>query len=629
MGRRMYSDYFGISENAFSITPDPRYLYMSERHCEALAHLLYGVVESGCFVMLTGEVGTGKTTVCRALLEQLPDNVDVALLLEPPRSGRELLLAICDELRITLRQREAPMRELADRLNQRLLESHAAGRRTVVIIDEAQNIRPEVLEQVRLLTNLETATEKLLHVILVGQPELRQQLAEPSLRQVSQRITARYHLQPLTLGETEDYVHHRLTVAGCRHGLFSSSALRQLHHESQGVPRVINILCDRALLGAFANDLPQVGKTEVRDAAKVWRDEIRVTRPWFAWRRRVLPLSLAGLIIIVALMLVYNDGWPITAAVRAAYSAQRPAIAAVPQEAATIGQALAAPSGVAAVAAPVITATAASAASPEEVPAAAPITAARPAPMAAATAAARSAPVAAALTGAAESVAVSASLPVAMAVDVPKPASTPPKEIPLPPLGVDRLPQAERALLALWGVEGNIATLCATAKRNGLECLHGSGGWETLRHYNRPALLTLDQEGAVRYLLLEGLDEVNVTLRSEGALVTLPRETVSRYWTGKFRLLWRPYPFMLTTIGPTSSPEAMRWLSEALDRYEGRASGSEVLRFDDGMRERIRQLQRSAGLVVDGIAGPRTMSHLHAPYDTSLGPRLHNRQPAS
>ncbi|HEY0633952.1 MAG TPA: AAA family ATPase, partial [Gammaproteobacteria bacterium] len=336
MGRRMYSDYFGITENAFSITPDPRYLYMSERHCEALAHLLYGVVESGCFVMLTGEVGTGKTTVCRALLEQLPDNVDVALLLDPPRSGRELLLAICDELRIPLKQREAPLRELADRLNQRLLESHAAGRRTVVIIDEAQNIRPDVLEQVRLLTNLETHTEKLLHVILVGQPELRQQLADPSLRQVSQRITARYHLQPLTVSETEDYVHHRLTVAGCRTGLFSSSAFRQLHRESQGVPRVINILCDRALLGAFANDLSQVGKREVREAAKVWRDEMKPPRVWLRWRRLALPAATLGLLGGGVLLVVYGGGWP-AAIVRMANGAPLPVVSAVAPGAPAVG----------------------------------------------------------------------------------------------------------------------------------------------------------------------------------------------------------------------------------------------------------------------------------------------------
>ncbi|HEY0721300.1 MAG TPA: AAA family ATPase [Gammaproteobacteria bacterium] len=607
MGRRMYSDYFGISENAFSITPDPRYLYMSERHCEALAHLLYGVVESGCFVMLTGEVGTGKTTVCRALLEQLPDNVDVALLLDPPRSGRELLLAICDELHIALRQREAPLRELVDQLNQRLLESHAAGRRTVVIIDEAQNIRPDVLEQVRLLTNLETATEKLLHVILVGQPELRQQLAEPSLRQVSQRITARYHLQPLTLSETEDYVHHRLTVAGCRHGLFSSGALRQLHQESQGVPRVINILCDRALLGAFANDLPQVGKSEVREAAKVWRDEMRVKRPWFTWRRLVLPLSTAGLLCGAALLFVYGGGWSITAAALAVENAQPAGVvaSATAQQSVPVKKSVAAP--VAEVTLPAVDG---AATAPKEA-------LVSPANGAAVLPQATSSPPPTPVTETAVAEPTQAATPLLAEMALPR--------------GMSGLVQAERALLDRWGLEpdNKEARLCSSARRNGLECLFGSGSWETLLHYNRPALLTLQQEGELRYVLLEGLDGEKATLWSDGALVTVPREVVNRYWSGDFRLLWHPRPLVFTTIGADSPPSDIHWLSEALDRYEGRKSGSEAIHFNESMRERIRRVQRNAGLMVDGIAGPYTLSHLHAPYDNSPGPRLHNHQPAS
>lgn len=307
MGGRMYSDYFGIAENAFSITPDPRFLYMSERHCEALAHLLYGVVESGCFVLLTGEVGTGKTTVCRAMLEQLPDNIDVALLLNPPQSGRELLLAISDELNIAVIKRDATLHELVYILTRRLLENHANGRRTVVIIDEAQNIGIEVLEQVRLLTNLETSTEKLLHVVLVGQPELREQLAKPSLRQVSQRITARYHLEPLDAGETEHYVYHRLAVAGCRQGLFSRNALRQLHQESKGIPRVINILCDRALLSAFANDIPQVCKQQIRQSAREWRNRVKPSLKWLGWRRLGLPIATLGLLFAAALVSAYSE----------------------------------------------------------------------------------------------------------------------------------------------------------------------------------------------------------------------------------------------------------------------------------------------------------------------------------
>ncbi|HEY0633865.1 MAG TPA: peptidoglycan-binding domain-containing protein, partial [Gammaproteobacteria bacterium] len=210
------------------------------------------------------------------------------------------------------------------------------------------------------------------------------------------------------------------------------------------------------------------------------------------------------------------------------------------------------------------------------------------------------------------------------------PAGIAPQETPLPQ-GVGDLAQAERALLDLWGLErsDSEAGLCVTAARHGLECLRSRGDWDNLLHYNRPALLTLNREGEARYVLLETLDGQNATLRSEGASVTLPRAALDHYWRGEFRLLWRPHPLVLKTIGPFSSEQAVRWLGEALDRFEGRESREEVYRFDERMVERIRRLQRRQGLVVDGIAGPRTLSHLHAPYDTSPGPRLHDRQSVS
>lgn len=302
----MYSEYFGIRENAFSITPDPRFLFRSEQHCEALAHLLYGVVESGCFVLLTGEVGTGKTTICRTLLEQLPEKVDVALLLNPPQTGQELLLAITDELHIFVNHRDCAAHELVYLLTRRLLENHSQGRRTVVIIDEAQNIAPEVLEQVRLLTNLETRTEKLLHVFLVGQPELRDLLTKPSLRQVAQRITARYHLEPLSADETRDYIYHRLSVAGCRLGLFSEGAVRAIYRESKGVPRVINILCDRALLGAFASDKSHVTSKQISQAARQWRGK-QPSRHFWSRYRVAAAVAAAGFLGTAAMVYAYVD----------------------------------------------------------------------------------------------------------------------------------------------------------------------------------------------------------------------------------------------------------------------------------------------------------------------------------
>lgn len=264
----MYASFFGLSEKPFAITPDPRYLFMSERHAEALAHLLYGITEAGGFIQLTGEVGTGKTTIVRSLLERMPGHADVAVILNPQLTPLQFVLAICEELGIFVRDEDArSIKDLVDILNKRLLEAHAKGRRVVVIVDEAQNLSPETLEQVRLLTNLETASQKLLQIILIGQPELREVLSRVELRQLAQRITGRYHLSPLSRDETGAYINHRLRVAGCTMQLFSKAALREVHRLSGGVPRIINVICDRALLGAFTQDTHYITPTLVRRAA--------------------------------------------------------------------------------------------------------------------------------------------------------------------------------------------------------------------------------------------------------------------------------------------------------------------------------------------------------------------------
>ncbi|TXI83217.1 MAG: AAA family ATPase [Cupriavidus sp.] len=250
----MYAQYFQLREMPFTISPDPAYLYMSQRHQEALGHLLYGTGQYGGFVQLTGEVGTGKTTMIRTLLEQRLPDVDVAMIHNPRQGEQEFVQTVCDELDVKYPKRGLTMKTLVDALNEHLLSAHAAGRRTVLIIDEAQNLQPEVLEQVRLLTNLETNKEKLLRIMLVGQPELSDLLARPDLRQLAQRITARYHLMPLAESETGEYIRHRLRVAGNDQEIFLPAAIREVHRHSGGVPRLINIICDRALLGAYGSN---------------------------------------------------------------------------------------------------------------------------------------------------------------------------------------------------------------------------------------------------------------------------------------------------------------------------------------------------------------------------------------
>ncbi|HEU5194591.1 MAG TPA: AAA family ATPase [Methylomirabilota bacterium] len=299
----MYASHFGLAEPPFSIAPDPRYLFLSEGHREALAHLLWGLTEGGGgFVQLTGEVGTGKTTLCRALLEQLPAAVDVAMVFNPTLTAVELLATVCDELHVAYPPGTTSLKTLVDALDRYLLDAHARGRRTVLVIDEAQNLSREVLEQIRLLTNLETTREKLLQIVLIGQPELRQVLAREDLRQLAQRVTARYHLKPFSESETSEYVGHRLRVAGQRRPVFSRAALRTLHRLSRGIPRLINTIADRALLGAYSAGRVQVDAVTVRRAGGEVFGPVLRARRWapFAAAGGLLALIGAGALMMMA-----------------------------------------------------------------------------------------------------------------------------------------------------------------------------------------------------------------------------------------------------------------------------------------------------------------------------------------
>ncbi len=263
----MYCNFFALSELPFSISPDPKYLYMSDRHKEALAHLTYGLGDTGGFALLTGEVGTGKTTVSRCLMEQLPENTQTAFILNPTLSSKELLATICDQLKISYKKSAATLKTLTDKISDKLLKNHANEINTLLIIDEAQHLEAQVLEQLRLLTNLETNTKKLLQVILIGQPELQQLLQRRDLRQLAQRITARYHLLPLTKVELAQYIAHRLSVAQCQRKLFNPGAMAKIHQLTQGIPRLVNLLCHRALLDAFNQNESLVTKKTVVQAA--------------------------------------------------------------------------------------------------------------------------------------------------------------------------------------------------------------------------------------------------------------------------------------------------------------------------------------------------------------------------
>jgi general secretion pathway protein A len=303
----MYTSFFGLNEKPFSITPDPRYLFMSARHGEALAHLVYGVTESGGFMQLTGEVGTGKTTLVRTLLlNRMPANADVAVVLNPQISAREFLISICEELGVAVPEERNSIKALIDALNHYLLNAHSEGRRTILVVDEAQNLAPDVLEEVRLLTNLETAKQKLLQIILIGQPELRDLLARNDLRQLAQRITGRYHLEPLSRDETAKYIEHRLKVAGALGEVFDAGAKREVFRISQGVPRLVNVICDRALLGAYSSESRRVNRRMIRRAAAEVTGKTG-TSGWLRWAVPLFGLAAAVVIVTSFLMTLGNS----------------------------------------------------------------------------------------------------------------------------------------------------------------------------------------------------------------------------------------------------------------------------------------------------------------------------------
>ncbi len=313
----MYHEFFGLKEPAFSIAVNPRYLFMSDQHREALAHLLYGI-QNGGFVMLTGEVGTGKTTIIRCLLEQLPPNTDMAIVLNPMGSAPELLSTICDELGVGYIADELTVKGLTDALNQFLLDNHRKGRKTVLLIDEAQLLKVPVLEQIRLLTNLETTTEKLLQIMLVGQPELKKLLARPALRQLSQRITARFHLEALSLPETKAYIAHRLKIAGLpdHQRPFSDAMIKKIHQFSGGIPRLINVISERLLLGAYAQNHHHIDKQIFAAAVKevagtTTQEEEKLATTRTSWHA-LFVVALVG--IMVAVWVLVPDEAPLPTA---------------------------------------------------------------------------------------------------------------------------------------------------------------------------------------------------------------------------------------------------------------------------------------------------------------------------
>ncbi len=598
----MYTNFFRLNEPPFSLTPDPRYLYMSERHREGLAHLLFGVKQSGGFIQLTGEIGCGKTTLCRCLVGQMPPETDIALILNPRLSVIELLAAVCDELRITYPPGTESIKQLIDALNLYLLEAHAKGRRTVLVIDEAQNLQRDVLEQIRLLTNLETEQEKLLQIILIGQPELLSILKHPGLRQLAQRITARYHLLPLSRRETYAYIQHRLFIAGLSDPVFSQRAMRQVYRLTGGVPRLINILCDRAMLGAYTLDKRRISAAIVRRAGR----EIRETAP--SRRRRRLAYA-TGIVLILTLLATI-------------------AVLFKPGIVSNIGKKTPLMSMHETDMEPRSVESGRETASPEQ-----------PAPDTARTASQNpgdaintddtiedSAP--------AFPEADPPSLPVKHNSDEAQ-SALPGKEslssvqleeiINDPSLG-DGLVSSFNSLYARWNLPIRIKPSeigCNAAQEYGFKCLFLTGDWLKVRRLDIPVILSLKTESEqTRHAALIGLNGNIATMAIGDRTYSFPLQVVDRIWDGSLILIWKP-PFDAIRLPLGMRGTEITWIRQILDAYEGKpVSPSPSDLFDDALKKRILDFQKSQLLIQDGRIGPETLVRLSIALDLHLVPML-------
>ena len=562
----MYLKHFNLTDSPFAITPDPRFLYLSARHREALAHLLYGLGEGGGFVQLTGEVGTGKTTICRCLLEHIPDNVDLALVLNPKVTAHELIATVCDELGIDYPPENSSIKTLTDVLNRYLLEAYAQGRRTVLIIDEAQNLSADVLEQVRLLTNLETATQKLLQIILIGQPELRTLLAREDMRQLAQRVTARYHLEPISLEETGAYIRHRLQICGTSQPLFSRSAIDKIQRLSGGIPRLINVLCDRAMLGAYVEGKSQVDTRVVRKAAhEVLAEEQPAMR-----KRHWLPVAGLGAGLLVLLLLAVYQPW------------EEPVPAAGPGDAAL----------------PAAAPAAAAAAVQPEIPEA-------------------SAPGQQVLeeTGTGAATGGSAGADVRSLGELLRAS--------------DRsfYRAAWTELLALWSVilpQSVEPDFCDFTPQYGLVCKQGQGNWNILRQFDRPVILTLlDADGRRVPVVLQHLDDTVAELMIGTELYRLAVEQVDRYWYVEYLLLVQTPPGGRLNLKVGDRGVDITWLRHQLEQaldVDIPAADPEL--FDYALQKQVLEFQRSHGLMADGIVGENTLNHLNTRSEREGVPRL-------
>ncbi len=588
----MYNEYFGFKEAPFSIAPDPRYLYMTAQHRDALAHLVYGLNSEGGCILLTGEVGTGKTTICRCLLEQIPDQANVALVLNPKLSEIELLETICDELKIDYPEADNSIKTYTDRIYSFLIKTNRDNEKTVLIIDEAQNLSSKVLEQLRLLTNLETNQRKLLQIIILGQPELLDILARPEMRQLAQRITARFHLEPLSRDEVKAYISHRLAVAGQNIQLFPEKSLKLLYKLSGGIPRLINVICDRSLLGAYVENQYSVQPSIIKKAAHEVFGELKNVQKKHRFRKWLPPASVAVAVSVLSIAIFYFSRTTQT----------NPATAIGQHDSAS-----------------------------ESVQALSSITAAQQDTVNTGT----ETPDNAVTTILANQNDIdvnstansmrqdSNSLPLSIETENPENSS---KDTSLPLAASEQFDDIEyilqnpgnnkisayQQLFSIWQQPYNPAkglTACKQAANRSLSCLFKQGNLNSLKIHDRPAVLKLiTRQGENRYVTITALNNNSATILADNTEYTIALNELNQYWYGQFILFWRKPENYSAAITPGENGNIVNWLYA---QFSDTALTTEDRVYDKELTTKVKSFQAKHGLAADGIVGPVTIIHLN------------------
>ena len=682
----MYTSFFGLQETPFSIAPNPRYLYMSKQHRDAFAHLLYGVQGNGGFVLLTGEVGAGKTTLCRCLLDQLPEDTDVAFIFNPAVTCLELCAAICEELSIPLPDHgEQNLKVMQTRIYRHLLRTHSRGRNTLLIVDEAQNLPISVLEQLRLLTNLETNEHKLLQIILLGQPELREMISKPELRQLAQRITARFHLGPLRLHEVQPYIQHRLAIAGVERPLFDQRMCQKIFQRSKGIPRLINVICDRTLLGAYALEQETITAPVLNQAIdEVMGKPLRPNLKPLAYLAAAASVATVASVMHFAVIpggLTQTQPWlsahyddisqrfaaqAVADVQRADHAAsdrrkhtdsatikthstatdQTPEITTVSPSTSDIQQTARQQTGIQQRPQPAaLQRVSATASNTQD----SPTTSTEPRPAVVATVVA---PVVATPATPARAIKAVATVgneqlplakpamretpPIKANTETIFPVVSVPRSSAAAPISLQTTPEtpppvtlsAYDVLFQLWQIPPSAQTAdpCLYALKQGLRCLHGRGSLNYLTKLNRPALLRLRTDsGKLEEVVITTFKNGIATLTRNGRVWDESVQELSKRWSSNYTVLWKPPPgyHNMMSLGETS--RSVSWLKEQLITLTSAPMNSGNQYFNNELQRWLKAFQKSQGLKQDGVAGPRTLIHLNSATSDQV-PLLNNYQ---